>query len=416
MNVGERSPKPDRPISVTVVFGNRPEAIKMSPLIHVLKERATQFDLHVVVTSERPETLKQALTLFDIEPDLDLGIGNEKHDLGSMLAMATAALSKTLAEKQPDLVLVLGDTISTLSATLAAYYQQIPVAHVEAGLRAGRKYHAFPEEGHRMLVSCLADLHFAPTNQAKNNLLAEGIDPERVFVTGNTGVDAVLWMSDRVESMRENQQLKLSELFGRNSLGKVAASTLKAIRRIELGKGRLILITGSRPESFGRRVESICGALSRLTDEFSDDTFVYPVDLDPTIRETVHQVLGDRSNIHLLPPLDYLPFVYLMKLSYLVLTDSGSIQEEAPVLSKPALVMRSTTDRPEALQTGALRLVGTDSVGIVTAARRLLNSEADYKLMAEAPNPFGDGHAAERIADVLEQHARGTLLVKGEVC
>jgi UDP-N-acetylglucosamine 2-epimerase (non-hydrolysing) len=391
---------------VLVAFGTRPEAIKFAPVIQALKERAPLVQLKVVLTGEHGGSLMQVLELFDIVPDVSLALGAHARDRATLLSHALQSLSQIITDDRPDLVMVLGDTVTTLAATMTAYYNQIPVAHVEAGVRTSNHFRTFPEEGHRTMVSAIAHLHFAPTSTARDHLLAEGIAPERVIVTGNPGIDALTLVSARLEDMRHNG-VRLADLFSRNVLGAVPARTLEAIRSVERGEARLVLITGSRPESFGSAPQSVCGALSRLADSYPNDVFVYPLDCPEPMRETVHSLLGDIENIHLLPPLDYTPFIYLMMLSHFVITDSGSIQEEAPCLGKPVLVMRRATDRPEAVQAGAVRLVATDAVTIVTAARQLLEDEVRYRRMADARTLFGDGRAAERIAEAVERLASG---------
>jgi UDP-N-acetylglucosamine 2-epimerase (non-hydrolysing) len=390
---------------VLVAFGTRPEAIKFAPVIQALQERSDAIRVKVVVTGEHGGTLMQVLELFDIVPDVSLTLGARTKDRATLLSLALQSLTEIVTEDRPDLVLVLGDTMTTLAATITAYYHQIPVAHVEAGVRTSSSFRTFPEEGHRTMVSPIAHLHFAPTATARDRLLAEGIVPERVFVTGNPGIDALTVVKARLEEMRHNG-VRLAELFSSNLSGEVPVRILRAIRAVERGDKRLVLITGSRPESFGSHLQSVCGALARLADGYPNDVFLYPLDCPEPMRETVHGLLGDRENIYLLPPLDYTPFIYLMMLSHFVITDSGSIQEEAPCLGKPVLVMRGATDRPEAVAAGAVRLVSTDAVTIVTAAKQLLEDEVRYKRMADARALFGDGRAAQRIAEVIERLAR----------
>jgi UDP-N-acetylglucosamine 2-epimerase (non-hydrolysing) len=388
-------------LKIVAAFGTRAEAIKFAPLLREIRARSDRLALSVVVTGEHARPLEQVLQLFEIEPDIRLESipASVRPDRNALFARVFEGLAGAVARLEPDLVVVLGDTVTTLAGTLAAYYRRIRTAHVEAGLRSVDKFGTFPEDGHRKMVSSIADLHFSPTERARLNLLNEGIPGERVIVTGNTSIDALRWVRDRIEEMRTSGTLRLPQIFEHAD---APATLLKQLRYVEREERRLILFAGSRPENFGSRLQTVCGALSRLSDEYPDDLFVYPVDLQPPLRDRVHALLDDIENIYLLPPLDYLPFIYLMQLSHHIITDSGSIQEEATSLNKPVLVMRDLTDRPEGLEAGAAKLVGSDAISIVSAARRLLNDEAAYQAMSHAPNPFGDGHAAERIADALE--------------
>ena len=402
---------------IVAAFGTRAEAIKFAPLIRAMRARKDLFDVMVVVTGAHRNSLDQVLELFEIKPNVDLNLTEYQNDLASFFSHASAGLSEAFSILEPDLVIVLGDTVTTLAATLVAYYRQIPVAHVEAGLRVDHKFTTFPEEGHRLMVSSVADLHFAHTETAKANLLAQGVSESDVAVTGNPGIDAVMWARDYLERMRKSRELSLKTLFLKKETDpdlRISARALRAMREVEQGKKRLVLFTGSRPENFGSSLQSICGALVRLSDEFPEVQFVYPVDLPNGIRRRVHSLLEESENIHLLPPLNYVPFVFLMQLSQFVLTDSGTIQEEAPGLDKPVLVMRRMTDRPEAVEAGTVQLVGTDAVTIVTAARRLLKDEVHYRRMADAPNPYGEGHASELIVAELVRYAeaRDPLLRK----
>jgi len=399
---------------ILTAFGTRAEAIKFAPLIRELRRRSGRFELSVVVTGEHRASLQQVLTLFEIEPDVDLNIGRDEEtcliDRTKLLARASAGLGEALTKFNPDLVVVLGDTLTTLAATLAAYYRQIPTAHVEAGLRTEDKFGTFPEEGHRKMVSSIADLHFAPTETARGHLLAEGIEADTIFVTGNTSIDALRWVRDITESARPGREVKLQDLFPPEI---APPKLLTRLREVERGERRLVLITSNRPETFGARLQTICGAVSRLTDEFPEAVFVYPVDLEQKVKHNVHRMLEDIPNVYVLPPVNYQGFVYLMQLSHFVMTDSGTIQEEAPGLDKPVLVMRNVTDRPEALEAGTIALVGSDAVRIVTGARRLMGDTAFHAKMCSAPNPFGDGNAAKRIVDALEAWSgQGTDIAK----
>jgi len=366
---------------VLIVLGTRPEAIKIAPIVAQLKQRPRVFSTSLCVTGQHRELLDQALQPFGLTPDIDLAIMQPGHSLADVTARAIAGLDRVLAEQRPDMVLVQGDTTTALCGALAAYYCRIPVAHVEAGLRTGDKYSPFPEEVNRRLVGHIADYHFAPTPAAKATLLDEGIRESRVFVTGNTVIDALLWMRDRIRS---------------------AAPPLPPQVAANIDGRRLIVVTGHRRESFGEPLRAICRAIRDVADAYEDVAFVYPVHLNPNVRGPVEEIIGDHPRVHLTPPLAYAPFVSLMDRCSLVLTDSGGVQEEAPSLGKPVLVMRDTTERPEGIAAGTARLVGVTRDGIVAGLRDLLDDRAEYNRMAHAVNPYGDGRAAERIADVLE--------------
>lgn len=366
------------------VFGTRPEAIKMAPLALALSADG-RFEAKVCVTGQHREMLDQVLGLFGIEPDFDLNIMKPGQDLTDVTAAILLGMKSVFAEFKPDVILVHGDTATTFAASLAAYYQQIPVAHVEAGLRTGNIYSPWPEEANRKLTGALASLHFAPTETSQTNLLREGIDPESIIVTGNTVIDALLDVVKRLDHDRE-----LS--------AKAAAPSafLDPTRK-------LILVTGHRRESFGGGFERICQALIEVAQQHPDVDIVYPVHLNPNVREPVNRLLSGISNIHLIEPLDYLPFVSLMSRSYIILTDSGGIQEEAPSLGKPVLVMRAATERPEAVDAGTVKLVGTDTRNIVRELNRLLVDQDAYRTMSYAHNPYGDGRACGRIIEALWQ-------------
>ncbi|MFY0992606.1 non-hydrolyzing UDP-N-acetylglucosamine 2-epimerase [Halomonas sp. C05BenzN] len=364
------------------VFGTRPEAIKMAPLALALAGDA-RFDAQVCVTGQHRQMLDQVLDLFELKPDHDLNIMTPGQDLTDVTTAILQGMKGVLSEVKPDIVLVHGDTSTTLSATLAAYYQQIPVGHVEAGLRTGNIYSPWPEEANRKLTGALAELHFAPTDRSRQNLLEEGVAPAKVHVTGNTVIDALLDVVRKLEHSPVFQQ-QFAEQF----------DFLDANRK-------LILVTGHRRESFGGGFERICQALHDTAARHPETQIVYPVHLNPNVREPVNRLLSDIDNVHLIEPLDYLPFVYLMNRAHLILTDSGGVQEEAPSLGKPVLVMRETTERPEAVRAGTVRLVGTDVDAIVTEISRLLNDGSAYDQMRMAHNPYGDGHACERIITIL---------------
>ncbi|PZW71112.1 UDP-N-acetylglucosamine 2-epimerase (non-hydrolysing) [Pseudomonas sp. URMO17WK12:I1] len=364
------------------VFGTRPEAIKMAPLYLALAAD-DRFESKLCVTGQHREMLDQVLDLFAITPDYDLNIMRPGQDLTDITTAILQRMKKVLSVYKPDVILVHGDTATTFATTLAAYYQQIPVAHVEAGLRTGNIYSPWPEEANRKLTGALADLHFAPTETSRDNLLREGVESSKIFVTGNTVIDALL---DVVKRLEEDPSLraKASE----------PAAFLDAERR-------LILVTGHRRESFGEGFERICKALREVAQMHPEVDIVYPVHLNPNVREPVQRLLSDVKNIHLIEPLDYLPFVYLMSKAHIILTDSGGIQEEAPSLGKPVLVMRDTTERPEAVAAGTVRLVGTDISVIVRELHSLLVDSEMYRAMSVAHNPYGDGRACKKIIEGL---------------
>ncbi|MGI8559980.1 MAG: non-hydrolyzing UDP-N-acetylglucosamine 2-epimerase [Luteimonas sp.] len=367
--------------SVAVVFGTRPEAIKMMPVVAAL--RATPgIHTRVIVTAQHREMLDQVLELFDVTPDDDLDLMTPGQGLPDLFGRILVGMTDALQRERPDLVLVHGDTSTTLATALAAFYGRIPVGHVEAGLRTGDLDAPWPEEANRRLTAPLSTLHFAPTQTARQNLLAEGLPDASITVTGNTVIDALLAVVERV----------------RTTPG-LAARLAARFAFLDSGK-RLVLVTGHRRENFGRGFEEICVALHELSKR-GDVQVVYPVHLNPNVQEPVNRLLSTSGDVHLIPPQDYLPFVYLMMRAHLILTDSGGIQEEAPSLGKPVLVMRETTERPEAVAAGTVRLVGTDRTRILSEARRLLDDEAAHQSMARATNPYGDGAAAARIANVV---------------
>ena len=372
-------------MKVMVVFGTRPEAIKMAPLVKALQQAASALQTVVCVTAQHREMLDQVLRLFDIQSEYDLNVMKPGQDLFDVTTNILAGMKPVLTVERPDLVLVHGDTSTTLAASLAAYYVRASVGHVEAGLRTGNKWPPFPEEMNRRITGAVADIHFAPTTAAKANLVREGVVEDRIHVTGNTVIDALLAVVDK---LRANAALRqsLDEKF----------SFLKPGRR-------LILVTGHRRENFGEGFQNICHALADIASAHPDADVLYPVHLNPNVRQPVRDILAARrlGNVHLIDPVDYLPFVYLMDRSYLIITDSGGVQEEAPSLGKPVLVMRDTTERPEAVQAGTVRLVGVDRRKLANEATRLLTDTAVYAAMAQAHNPYGDGLAAQRIVKAL---------------
>lgn len=369
---------------ILLVFGTRPEAIKMAPLYQEL-ENSLEFDVKCCVTGQHREMLDQVLELFNIVPDYDLNIMQPNQDLNSLAAKITLEIKPVFQKFLPDLVLVHGDTLTTFAATLAAYYSQIKVGHVEAGLRSNDLYSPWPEEGNRRLTSVLANYHFAPTESSRNNLLREMVSDDNVFVTGNTVIDSLL----RIKNIIENDDTRKNDLF-------------KQFKFLD-SYGKIILITGHRRESFGSGFESICNALLILANENPDIAFVYPVHLNPKVREPVYRLLKGIRNIHLLEPLEYLPFVYLMSKSWLIVTDSGGIQEEAPSLGVPVLVMRNNTERQEAVVAGTVKLVGTESDSIVDSVNLLLQNDECYLKMQQAKNPYGNGTACRLISQAISK-------------
>jgi len=372
-------------IKVLSVFGTRPEAIKMAPLVHALA-KADGIDAKVCVTAQHREMLDQVLNLFEITPDYDLNIMKPGQSLEDVTTNILQGLKPVLSEFKPDIVLVHGDTATTLSTSLAAYYHQIPVGHVEAGLRTGNIYSPWPEEGNRKLTSAITTLHFAPTETSKQNLLSEGINQTSIETTGNTVIDALFMIKHKLENDAE-LNIKLKEQFPEINPNK-----------------KLILVTGHRRESFGGGFERICEALVEIANNNHDVQVLYPVHLNPNVREPVNRILKGVDNVFLIEPQDYLPFIYLMNQSDIILTDSGGIQEEAPSLGKPVLVMRDTTERPEAVTAGTVKLVGTDKNKIISAVQSLLTNEQEYNEMSRAHNPYGDGDACGRIIKKIKLH------------
>nr|WP_281256385.1 UDP-N-acetylglucosamine 2-epimerase (non-hydrolyzing) [Arsukibacterium tuosuense] len=371
-------------MKVLSVFGTRPEAIKMAPLVNLLKDDS-EIDSRVCVTGQHREMLDQVLSLFAIEPEYDLAIMKSGQDLYDVTTNILLKIKPVLRDFQPDIVLVHGDTSTTFAAALACYYEKIAVGHVEAGLRTGNIYSPWPEEANRKLTGAITRLHFAPTDTSAANLLAENVAASAIVVTGNTVIDALLQVVNKI-----GQDDKLNSAFA------------KQFPYGQHGR-RLILVTGHRRESFGDGFEQICAALADVAKAFPDCDIVYPVHLNPNVREPVYRLLSDVTNVHLIPPQDYLPFVYLMSNATIVLTDSGGIQEEAPSLGKPVLVMRDTTERPEAVSAGTVKLVGTDRQKIVEQVSRLLTDREYYQSMSFAHNPYGDGKACQRIVTAIKQ-------------
>ncbi|GAA0110051.1 UDP-N-acetylglucosamine 2-epimerase (non-hydrolyzing) [Clostridium tertium] len=365
---------------IITIFGTRPEAIKMAPLVKELEKREG-IDSKVCVTAQHREMLDQVLDYFDIEPDFDLNIMKNKQTLTGITNRVLEGLEEIFLQEKPDMILVHGDTTTTFSGALAAFYQQIKVGHVEAGLRTFDKYFPFPEEMNRKLTGALADLHFAPTKGSKSNLLREGINEDDIYITGNTVIDAML------------HTVKEDYIFDNDTLNK-----------IDFKNKKVIMITAHRRENWGEGIDNICEALNKIVDENEDVELIYLVHLNPVVKDVVYNKLGNKERVHLLPPLDTKETHNLMNKCFMVMTDSGGLQEEAPHLGKPVLVLRDVTERPEAVEYGTVKLVGTDIDKILLEANNLINNKDAYIKMSKAANPYGDGLASKRIADIIENH------------
>lgn len=382
--------------TVMLVFGTRPEAIKMAPLVKEFQKYPDKFRTVVCVTGQHRQMLDQVLEIFDIKPEYDLNIMKQGQDLYDVTARVLTGMRDVLEEVKPDVVLVHGDTTTSTAAALAAFYKQIPVGHVEAGLRTHNIYSPWPEEMNRQITGRIAEYDFAPTPLSKENLLNENVSEDKISVTGNTVIDALYWVVDKMKND--------------SNLDKELQKSLKDagydVNRLGKGK-KLVLITGHRRENFGEGFISMCKAIKALTEKYPEVDFVYPMHLNPNVRKPIHEVFGENldglSNMFFIEPLEYLSFVYLMEKSNIVLTDSGGIQEEAPGLGKPVLVMRDTTERPEALSAGTVKLVGTDYEKIVNEVSALLDDSKHYDAMSKAVNPYGDGHACKRIVEKLSE-------------
>jgi UDP-N-acetylglucosamine 2-epimerase (non-hydrolysing) len=372
---------------VMLAFGTRPEAIKMAPLVHRLKSQPSAFDVTVCVTAQHREMLDQVLRMFDIRPEIDLDLMRAGQELSDITANILQRMKMVLANEQPDLLLVHGDTTTTLAAAMAGFYADVQVGHVEAGLRTYDMHAPFPEEFNRQVTSKIAKWHFAPTEQSRRNLILEGVHDRSIVVTGNTVIDALRWTLARIQTDP-----------GR---GDRLDTFISQLLPFDWKQDLFVLITGHRRENFGVGVRQICEALKELALQFGDLQFVYPLHMNPNIRGPVDNLLMDVPNIHLIEPLDYEPFIYLLKHSYLVLTDSGGVQEEAPSLGKPVLVMRDVTERPEAVASGTVELVGANRQNIVNGVSKLIKDKAQYRKMSRSQNPYGDGNACDRIAQAL---------------
>ena len=372
---------------IMIVFGTRPEAIKIAPLVHALKAESDQFELKVCVTSQHRQMLDQVLDVLDIKPDIDLNLMKQDQNLSNLTSLILDAMQNVFIQYRPDVVLVHGDTTTTLATSMAAFYASIPVGHVEAGLRTYDLKAPFPEEFNRQITSKITKWHFAPTDISRQNLLSEGVDKLSITVTGNTVIDALYWVLKQIDK-DENRQKNLENF-------------LNAKLSINWQGEDFILVTAHRRENFGDGFLQICSALRELALKYPKIHFVYPVHLNPNVSKPVYEILNNFDNIHLIKPLEYEPFVYLLKHSYLVLTDSGGVQEEAPSLGKPVLVMRDVTERPEAVEAGTVEIVGSNHQRIVQGVSRLLDDKKHYQTMSRAHNPYGDGLACKRIVDVL---------------
>ncbi len=361
----------------------------MAPLVLAFQEHSQEIEVKVCVTAQHREMLDQVLHIFDIVPDFDLNIMKPGQDLYDVTSKILLGMKEVLTEYKPDVVFVHGDTTTTISTAISAFYQKIPVAHVEAGLRTGDIYSPWPEEANRKLTSQITKYHLTPTDTSKENLLKENIDKDDIYVTGNTVIDALFWVLEKID---KNESLK-------SSLSEAIRSDFSAFGNEE----RVVLITGHRRENFGQGFLDMCSAIKTLAEEHPDVNFVYPVHLNPNVQKPVLELLSGINNVYLISPLDYEPFVYLMSKSYLILTDSGGIQEEAPSLGKPVLVMRDTTERPEAVEAGTVKLVGTNPNTIINEVNKLLNDDSLYKSMSQAHNPYGDGKACQKIVKLIKE-------------
>ena len=380
-----------------LVFGTRPEAIKMAPVIKELKKYPKDFEIIICVTAQHREMLDQVLSLFEITPDYDLNIMKKGQDLYDITAAVLTGMRDVLNESKPDIILVHGDTTTSTASALAAFYQRIPVGHVEAGLRTNNIYSPWPEEMNRQITGRIATYNFSPTEISKQNLLVENIKSETIEVTGNTVIDALYLVLQQIEN-NENIQKSVFNALEQNGISENQFLNWSNKKR------RLVLITGHRRENFGEGFLNICNAIKNLANKYPDADFLYPMHLNPNVRKPINKIFGEESlnNVFFIEPLEYLPFVYLMSKCYLVLTDSGGIQEEAPGIGKPVLVMRNTTERPEGLEAGTVKLVGTSEELIINEVSTLMDSESEYIKMSEASNPYGNGKASEKIASFLK--------------
>ena len=374
---------------ILIVFGTRPEAIKMASLVKEFEKYKNDFEVKVCVTAQHRSMLDQVLDIFDIHVDYDLNIMKHNQDLYDVTSKVLLKMRNVLREINPELVIVQGDTTTTFATSLASFYEKIPIGHVEAGLRTGNIYSPWPEEMNRKLTSCIARYHFPPTETSKKNLLEEGVDPQSLFVTGNTVIDALFMVIEKIKNDKK--------------LAKSIKEEIKQKGYNVSNDKKLILVTGHRRENFGEGFINICEALREIAIKYKDFDILYPVHLNPNVQKPVYKILSDLKNVFLIEPIDYLPFVYLMSNSYIIITDSGGIQEEAPSLGKPVLVMRDTTERPEAVDVGTVKIVGTDKDRIVKEIGLLIENQKIYNEMSMAHNPYGDGKACQRILKILKR-------------
>lgn len=381
--------------SIMLVFGTRPEAIKMAPLVKALQKEGDKFRTLVCVTGQHREMLDQVLALFEITPDFDLNIMHKGQNLYDVTSKVLTGMGEVLKAEKPDIVLVHGDTTTSMAAALASFYEQIPVGHIEAGLRTNNIYSPWPEEINRQITGRIAAYNFSPTQFGRDNLIKENVPEEKIVVTGNTVIDALYYVVDKIKSDNNLLQTLKSEILNQGY----------DLNRISGTNRKMVLITGHRRENFGEGFRNICNALAYLSDKYQDVDFVYPMHLNPNVRGPINELFAEnsRNNLFFIEPLDYFEFVLMMENSYLVLTDSGGVQEEAPGLGKPVLVMRDTTERPEAVEAGTVKLVGTNYNDIVEQVSLLLDSSEAYNAMSKAVNPYGDGRACERIVNYLSQ-------------
>ncbi len=384
---------------ILLVFGTRPEAIKMAPLVKEFQKHSSFFETKVCVTAQHREMLDQVLELFEIKPNFDLNIMKSGQDLYDITSKVLLGLKDVFTEFKPDIVLVHGDTTTTSSASLAAFYSKIKVAHVEAGLRTNNIYSPFPEEANRLITGVLANYHFAPTTLSRDNLLKEGKNSNEIIVTGNTVIDALFLALKKIEN---NIELKSKIERDINSKFKNSHEIPQERGQFSILNSQFILVTGHRRENFGDGFVNICEALKEIATKNPDINIVYPVHLNPNVQKPVNEILANTSNIYLIDPLQYESFLYLMSKSYFIITDSGGVQEEAPSLGKPVLVMRDTTERPEAVDAGTVKLVGTNKELIVSEAQKLLSNTKEYEKMSKAHNPYGDGKACERMVEFIK--------------
>ena len=375
---------------VMIVFGTRPEAIKMAPVCKQFLGDNDNFETVILVTAQHREMLDQVLEIFEINPDIDLDLMKDNQNLSDLTSDVLSKINSHINKIKPDCILVHGDTTTTLAASMSAFYNNIPLGHIEAGLRTNNLFAPYPEEFNRQITSKISKWHFAPTSLSKRNLVEEKISSENIFIVGNTVIDALHWVLSSIEEKQEKKK-EIEDL-------------LDSKLSFNWRDRRFILITGHRRENFGRNFEEICEAVSLLSKKYNDLHFVYPVHLNPNVQKPVNKILGEKNNIHLIDPLEYESFVFLMRNSYLVLTDSGGIQEEAPSLGKPVLVMRDVTERPEAVKAGTVKLVGSDKNKIVSEVDKLYSDKELYKKMSTARNPFGDGDSSKKIYEILKEY------------